>query len=234
MTAQEIKQKLTENNLENYIPVFEQNHLLDEDVLRSMTNDDYLEIGISILGDRKKMLSLFSQKTEEKKLENIEKPAEKKEEWNSITKNGRRFVYKDGDSSKLYCPKCHARVADTSSLCSNCNESLVVSSSASSSPSNFYSENSNYSVPSSSSTSTSYSARFNSNISDKSRAAAAILCFLLGALGIHRFYVGKIGSAIFQIILNIFIVGFIWVLVDFIMIIVGEFTDAEGKKLVNW
>ena len=33
-------------------------------------------------------------------------------------------------------------------------------------------------------------------VSDKSRLAAALLCFFFGGLGIHRFYVGKIGTGI--------------------------------------
>jgi TM2 domain-containing membrane protein YozV len=33
-------------------------------------------------------------------------------------------------------------------------------------------------------------------MSDKSRLVAALLCFFFGALGIHRFYVGKIGTGI--------------------------------------
>lgn len=225
MTSEEIKQKLTENGLENYIPVFEQNHLFDESILLSMTNEDYVEIGVSILGDRKKLLSIFSKKAEEK-------PAEKKEEWISITKNGRKFVYKEDDPSKLYCPNCHTRVAATASLCSNCNENLVVPSSSGSSTQNSYTGTSSYSV--SSPAAASNSTRYNSKVSDKSRAAAAILCFLLGGLGIHRFYVGKIGSAILQIISCCVFIGFIWVIVDFIMIIVGSFTDSNGKPLANW
>ena len=63
----------------------------------------------------------------------------------------------------------------------------------------------------------------------KSKLAAALLCFFLGVLGVHRFYVGKIGT------------GLIWLctgglcgigmLVDFIMIIIGSFTDKAGYPL---
>ena len=69
-------------------------------------------------------------------------------------------------------------------------------------------------------------------ISPKSRAAAAILCWFLGIIGIHRFYVGKVGTGIAQI----FTLGGlgIWVLVDFIMILAGSFRDSEDKALINW
>ena len=69
-------------------------------------------------------------------------------------------------------------------------------------------------------------------VSDKKRLVALLLCFLVGPLGVHRFYVGKVGTGIFQIVT---FGGFlIWVLIDLIMIIVGSFTDKQGCKLENW
>jgi TM2 domain-containing membrane protein YozV len=69
-------------------------------------------------------------------------------------------------------------------------------------------------------------------ISPKSRAAAAILAWFLGIFGVHRFYVGKVGTGIAMI----FTLGGlgIWALIDFIMIVVGSFRDKENRLLVNW
>ena len=68
--------------------------------------------------------------------------------------------------------------------------------------------------------------------SEKKRLVAFLLCFFLGFLGIHRFYVGKVGTGILQIIT---LGGFgIWVLIDFIMILIGKFTDKEGSILTEW
>ena len=69
-------------------------------------------------------------------------------------------------------------------------------------------------------------------VSEKSRLAAALLCWFLGVIGVHRFYVGKIGTAILMIV-TLGGLG-VWVLIDLIMILVGSFRDKEGKKLVNW
>lgn len=68
--------------------------------------------------------------------------------------------------------------------------------------------------------------------SPKSRLVATLLCFFLGGLGIHRFYVGKVGTGILYLFTGgLFGIG---ALVDFIMILCGSFTDKEGKFLTNW
>jgi predicted RNA-binding Zn-ribbon protein involved in translation (DUF1610 family) len=70
------------------------------------------------------------------------------------------------------------------------------------------------------------------NVSPKSRLAALLLCWFLGLFGAHRFYVGKIGTGILQLVT---LAGLgIWWLVDFILIIVGSFKDKEGRPLVIW
>lgn len=56
-----------------------------------------------------------------------------------------------------------------------------------------------------------------------------LLCFFLGCFGIHRFYVGKTGTGIVQL-LTCGGCG-IWALIDFIMILVGSFTDANGNQI---
>lgn len=68
--------------------------------------------------------------------------------------------------------------------------------------------------------------------SDKTILVAFLLVFFFGALGVHRFYVGKIGTGILQI-LTLGGIG-IWALIDLIMIVVGAFKDSDGRKLVNW
>jgi len=68
--------------------------------------------------------------------------------------------------------------------------------------------------------------------SPKTRLVALLLCFLFGMIGVHRFYVGKIGTGILQI-LTLGGLG-IWVLIDLIMIIVGSYRDKQGRPLVVW
>ena len=70
------------------------------------------------------------------------------------------------------------------------------------------------------------------NVSDKSRLVALLLCWFLGVFGVHRFYVGKTGTGIVQLLT----LGglFVWALIDFVMIIVGSFTDADGAVVFQW
>jgi TM2 domain-containing membrane protein YozV len=68
-------------------------------------------------------------------------------------------------------------------------------------------------------------------MSDKNWVATLLLCLFLGPFGVHRFYVGKIGTGILHLIT--FGAFGIWTLIDLILIIVGSFTDGEGKQIQN-
>ena len=70
------------------------------------------------------------------------------------------------------------------------------------------------------------------NISQKSRLAALLLCIFLGSLGIHRFYVGKVGTGILWLFTGgMFGIG---ALVDLILIACGSFKDKYGAVVENW
>ena len=68
--------------------------------------------------------------------------------------------------------------------------------------------------------------------SDKRVLPAFLLCFFLGVFGAHRFYVGKIGTAVIQL-LTCGGLG-IWWLIDLIMIVIGAFRDSNGRKINVW
>ena len=68
-----------------------------------------------------------------------------------------------------------------------------------------------------------------SSKSDKQKLVAALLCFLLGSIGIHRFYLGYTTIGIIQI-LTVGGCG-IWAIVDLVMILTGGLKDSDGREL---
>jgi len=62
---------------------------------------------------------------------------------------------------------------------------------------------------------------------DKSQLVAALLCFAIGVLGIHRFYLGYTWQGIVQI-LTLGGLG-IWVLIDFVRILTGDLQPKDGE-----
>jgi len=115
----------------------------------------------------------------------------------------------------MFCKNCGAELSDESTFCPKCgtakNSTPVQKT-----------------VPSATQTPV-----YQGPISPKSRLAALLLCFFVGVLGVHRFYVGKIGTGIIWIVTlgGGFGIG---TLVDFIMIICGSFKDKEGLPLKTW
>ncbi len=63
--------------------------------------------------------------------------------------------------------------------------------------------------------------------SEKNKLTVLLLCIFLGGLGIHRFYVGKIGTGIIWLLTGgVFGIGWI---VDIVLIAVDKFTDKQGN-----
>lgn len=67
----------------------------------------------------------------------------------------------------------------------------------------------------------------------KSKLAAGLLGIFLGGLGVHNFYLGYTGKGIAQIFLSFcFGIGYIWGLIEGIMILAGSINkDAKGVPL---
>ena len=110
----------------------------------------------------------------------------------------------------MFCSNCGKEITDDSSFCPSCGTKIVKLAEI-----------------------TEMSKK--ANISPKSRLVATLLAFFLGGLGIHRFYVGKIGTGILTILLTCcFGIGCVWALVDFIFILCGSFTDKDGLVISDW
>lgn len=69
-------------------------------------------------------------------------------------------------------------------------------------------------------------------VSARSRGVALILGVVGGFLGLHRFYVGKTGTAVLQIV-TLGGLG-VWWLYDVVLIVAGEFRDHQDLAVRNW
>jgi hypothetical protein len=113
--------------------------------------------------------------------------------------------------ASLFCPQCGASMGADDSFCGGCGWRLGEVPAAEAST----------------------GGRVITNPSSLNRLTALLLCLFLGWFGAHRLYVGKIGTALlFPITLGGFL-G-IWWIYDTVMIITGEFTDSEGRRLHYW
>jgi len=94
----------------------------------------------------------------------------------------------------------------------------------------------------------------NNQSSGEKKLTMFLLCWLFGIFGVHRFYTGKYLTAGLQLLLPT-LIGLIWAfearslwpvsigamallllwwVIDFVRIIMGKFTDKEGKPIIDW
>ena len=105
----------------------------------------------------------------------------------------------------MFCKKCGKEIADDADVCLNCGTLTHE---------NAQSQNSQ---------------NVDASSIIKKGWFLAIMCFFFGALGVHRFMTGKIGTGVLWLLTG-GCLG-IGVLVDFIMLLCGTFTDKEGNKI---
>ena len=115
---------------------------------------------------------------------------------------------------KKYCSSCGAQISVKAEICPKCGVRQKTTLSS------IMSDNE--------------ALKSDSSVSEKSRTASLLLCLFLGLVGGHRFYVGKTGTAILQLLLCWTGITEIWAIIDFINICCGNFTDKEGKKIKAW
>ena len=143
----------------------------------------------------------------------------------------------------MFCSKCGTQLNEGSTFCSRCGARVgpVVEQ-----------------------------AQVAADMSPKSRLTVTLLAALVGGVGAHRFYMGKIGTAVVMLLLGVspiicfvgtvvavaiygeqenppmlfwvfyglmYLLGFatgIWVLIDFIIAVTGNFKDSQGKIISKW
>jgi TM2 domain-containing membrane protein YozV len=88
-------------------------------------------------------------------------------------------------------------------------------------------------------------------ISNEKKLTLLLLCWLVGLFGLHRFYTGKYHSGSLQLLMLMLagMLGFfeaeslialpvililLWWVIDVLFIIMGRFTDKDGKPIIDW
>lgn len=114
----------------------------------------------------------------------------------------------------MYCSKCGAQIDDEAIVCPKCGCPTKNYNQAQTQPQQ----------------ETQYVVR--DDASPKSRTIALVLAIFLGGLGVHRFYLGKIGTGILWLFTaGCFGIGWI---IDIILIACGSMRDAYGAPVLYW
>ena len=116
----------------------------------------------------------------------------------------------------MYCKYCGHEIENNASFCPFCGKKL-------SNENNMSNDLKNIVYP-----------KDNGNVSSKSRLVTLLLCFFLGGIGIHAFYVGKIGAGVLMLLFCWTGIPALIALINFIMILCGTYTESEGKNIVMW
>lgn len=128
-----------------------------------------------------------------------------------MIKNSASSVAKKIDKDCVICPKCGKQVEDIK----RSDDRIVINN-------NNTNTNAN-----------TVTSGYDSMISPKSWIVTLLLCIFLGVIGIHRFYVGKIGTGILMILLCLTGISAVWALVDLIFILLKRFKDKQGRLIKN-
>ena len=130
-------------------------------------------------------------------------------------------------AAKYFCPNCGASLEQGVKFCANCGQAVTPTQPAPAQP-----------APAQQAYAPAqqvvhvHTGQPVGGVSPHSRLIAFLLCWFLGYLGIHRFYVGKTGSGVVYL-LTLGWLG-IGVFIDFFIILFGSFRDSNGLVVSNW
>lgn len=128
----------------------------------------------------------------------------------------------------MYCIKCGKQIDDNAAFCPNCGTKVGGTASVDQARTAPKQEQPVINIVNTNTNTNTASAGF--GYAHKKKWVAFFLCFFLGFLGAHRFYVGKAGTGLIWLF-TCGLFGF-GVLIDLIVILCGGFRDKAGQKLI--
>jgi TM2 domain-containing membrane protein YozV len=137
----------------------------------------------------------------------------------------------------MFCKNCGAQIPDNSITCQSCGAPTGV---AAPPPPVFCRNCGAQNHPASACCANCGAPLYNSaqNVNAKSKMAAGLLAILVGALGVHNFYLGYTGKGVAQLLISVLSVGllswvsYVWAVVEGVQIFTGTIaTDANGVPL---
>lgn len=141
----------------------------------------------------------------------------------------------------MFCKYCGKEIEEGKEVCNECaskeNETKVKENVVIEEPKE---ETTNNETTSHTYVNTNSAATGNTNSDNKnakSKVGAGIMGILLGAFGVHNFYLGYTGKAVAQLLITVLSCGClspvsgIWGLIEGIMILTGDIKDANGNEL---
>ncbi|MCK4895258.1 MAG: TM2 domain-containing protein [Candidatus Heimdallarchaeota archaeon] len=136
--------------------------------------------------------------------------------------------------TKYFCQNCGSIIEEGIKFCANCGTSVSEKQPAAqpaAQPAQAYTPAQPY-APAPTYTPTQPGAQ--AGVSPLNRTVALLLCIFFGGIGVHKFYVGKVGTGIAYLLFSWTGIPAFIAFIEIFIIANGTFRDDKGLPLINW